>query len=287
MHADSLANLIARFDAAANTDDRRWLRHFEHELLQVARSAGLTDDPAVYATHFARFFSALDTLDAELDQRRYLLGGATPTAADRSLALLLGLYDGVFYPLYKLNRQRLDEFANLAHYLRDVFSERTFRASVDCAALKREFFLESRMLNPKQRVPLGSVDLDAAHDRAIRFSQGSDASAVEEDQSKHPRHAEWRRKSSGHRHSISADGSSGYAAEPQRYHLYIANNCPWCHRTAIARNIKRLEEIVTMDVLFYRRDPERGWRRRPHPRARLRRHRGSPARMQHPHRRWA
>jgi putative glutathione S-transferase len=33
-----------------------------------------------------------------------------------------------------------------------------------------------------------------------------------------------------------------YPAEPNRYHLFIAFNCPWCHRTALARNILGLEE---------------------------------------------
>ena len=38
------------------------------------------------------------------------------------------------------------------------------------------------------------------------------------------------RKVSGHRNWIRADGSSEYKAEAGRYHLYVANNCPWCHR---------------------------------------------------------
>jgi glutathionyl-hydroquinone reductase len=32
---------------------------------------------------------------------------------------------------------------------------------------------------------------------------------------------------SAHRNWITADGSSGLRAESGRYHLYIANNCPW------------------------------------------------------------
>ena len=29
------------------------------------------------------------------------------------------------------------------------------------------------------------------------------------------------------REAITADGRSGLKAEPSRFHLYIANNCPW------------------------------------------------------------
>jgi putative glutathione S-transferase len=41
-----------------------------------------------------------------------------------------------------------------------------------------------------------------------------------------------------------------YPAEPNRYHLFIAFNCPWCHRTALTRDILGLEASVTMDVCF-------------------------------------
>jgi len=35
------------------------------------------------------------------------------------------------------------------------------------------------------------------------------------------------RPNSAHRNWITADGSSGLKAEAGRYHLFIANNCPW------------------------------------------------------------
>lgn len=110
------------------------------------------------------------------------------------------------------------------------------------------------------------------------------------------------------REAITADGSSGLKAEASRFHLYIADNCPWqaryltqsrshdaraepqktgiasygqiasacscacgapsaakasgtscrCHRVALTRAILGLEDAMTMDVLFYRRDPDRG-----------------------------
>ncbi len=39
---------------------------------------------------------------------------------------------------------------------------------------------------------------------------------------------------------ITADGSSGYQAEPGRYHLYISWGCPWAQRTAIVRGLMGL-----------------------------------------------
>jgi putative glutathione S-transferase len=45
---------------------------------------------------------------------------------------------------------------------------------------------------------------------------------------------------------ITADGSSGFKAEPGRYHLYVAYNCPWAHRTLIFRTLKKLEGGLTV-----------------------------------------
>jgi putative glutathione S-transferase len=57
---------------------------------------------------------------------------------------------------------------------------------------------------------------------------------------------------------ITADGSSGYRAEPGRYHLYIAWGCPWAQRTAIVRKLKRLEDVVSLSYVDDQRDA-RGW----------------------------
>jgi len=243
--------------------DEDWRSRLEQEVFAVARSAGLTRDPDVYATNYENYFNAMDALDRELDARRFLLGGDSPSAADQWFAALLYLSESVFYDLYKLNRQRLEDFSNLAHYLRDVFGDRAFRGSIDFDALKRHYYLESELINPKRRIPLGSIDLDGPHDRALRFTVGAGESAIEEDHTKRAQNGEWKRKTSGHRHRITADGASGFAAERGRYHLYIANNCPWCHRTALARKLKGLDDVISMDVLYYRRDPDRGWQFKP------------------------
>jgi glutathionyl-hydroquinone reductase len=48
------------------------------------------------------------------------------------------------------------------------------------------------------------------------------------------------------------------AAEPGRYHLYVAAACPWCHRTMIVRGLMGLESAVGMSYLDPIRDA-RGW----------------------------
>lgn len=48
---------------------------------------------------------------------------------------------------------------------------------------------------------------------------------------------------------ITADGSSGYSAEPGRYHLYVSYACPYAHRTILVRKLKQLEHVISMSVL--------------------------------------
>lgn len=45
-------------------------------------------------------------------------------------------------------------------------------------------------------------------------------------------------------------GDPDFPAEPGRYHLFVAFNCPWCHRVTLARNVLGLQESITMDVAF-------------------------------------
>ena len=57
---------------------------------------------------------------------------------------------------------------------------------------------------------------------------------------------QFRRADSVFRDRISAAGSSGFKAEPGRYHLYVAHGCPWAHRTLIYRALKKLENIISV-----------------------------------------
>eukprot|EP00026_Physarum_polycephalum_P009512 Phypoly_transcript_09637.p1 GENE.Phypoly_transcript_09637~~Phypoly_transcript_09637.p1 ORF type:complete len:378 (+),score=73.81 Phypoly_transcript_09637:235-1368(+) len=57
------------------------------------------------------------------------------------------------------------------------------------------------------------------------------------------------RKPSVFRNFITADGSSGFKAEANRYHLYISLACPWAHRTYIVRKLKGLEDVIGLSIV--------------------------------------
>lgn len=63
------------------------------------------------------------------------------------------------------------------------------------------------------------------------------------------------REPAGFRNWITRDGSAGpsgmggFAAEPGRYHLYVALICPWASRTLMVRALKGLQNVVSVTVL--------------------------------------
>jgi putative glutathione S-transferase len=57
---------------------------------------------------------------------------------------------------------------------------------------------------------------------------------------------------------VADDPEARFYAEPGRYHLYISRNCPWAHR-----ELKGLQDVISMDVLGYRRSDENEWIFRP------------------------
>lgn len=51
------------------------------------------------------------------------------------------------------------------------------------------------------------------------------------------------------RNWITPGGEGGFKAEPGRYHLYIAQSCPWAHRAMIFRRLKGLEDMISVSVV--------------------------------------
>lgn len=63
------------------------------------------------------------------------------------------------------------------------------------------------------------------------------------------------RQDAAFRHWITADGTAGptgtdgFAAAPNRYHLYVSLACPWAHRTLVFRALKKLEQHISVSVV--------------------------------------
>lgn len=57
---------------------------------------------------------------------------------------------------------------------------------------------------------------------------------------------EFIRQDAQFRHQI---GSEQFPAESDRYHLFVSLACPWAHRTLIFRNLKKLENVISVTVV--------------------------------------
>lgn len=60
---------------------------------------------------------------------------------------------------------------------------------------------------------------------------------------------QFERQASRFRNTISNAEGSRYPAEAGRYHLYVSLACPWAHRALIFRQLKQLEDIITVSVV--------------------------------------
>ncbi|CAG9316094.1 unnamed protein product [Blepharisma stoltei] len=57
------------------------------------------------------------------------------------------------------------------------------------------------------------------------------------------------RTESQFRKFVTKDGSSGFRGDSGRYHLYVSLACPWASRTLIVRNLKGLQNDISVSVV--------------------------------------
>lgn len=232
-------------------------------LIDPVYRLGRISDQADYEAAHGELAEIVASLDAELAKTRFL-GGSEPSVADILLYTFSVRLDPVFYELYKATVGLLADFEALEAHARDLYERPAFYETTDFDLIKEHHYLVEPVTNPKKLIPAGGIpDLDAPHFRADQFAQRNNDEAVEEAQDKQRASGEWVRPHSEERRWIRADGEGAYPAEAGRYHLYAPYNCPWSHRTLLGRAVLGLEEVVGASIVYFRRDPERGWQFNP------------------------
>mmetsp|Transcript_42059 Transcript_42059/g.75839 ORF Transcript_42059/g.75839 Transcript_42059/m.75839 type:complete len:664 (-) Transcript_42059:297-2288(-) len=237
----------------------------QQQLNNGVYQAGLAKTQTAYLEAVEMVFSCLDALEQRLQSHRYLLG-STMTIADVQLFPTLVRFDAVYYPLFKCSRKRLVSYHHISAYMRDMYQTGGVAVTVDMEQIRLHYFSTFTSINPKGIVSIGSDDEEtfgSPHERASMIvveeeEKVSHMAAVEDE---HAAEAAARRARGEFVRGVSAfrQGVSKEDATPGRYHLYIANNCPWCHRVMLARSVLGLEAVISVDICFYRRHPERGW----------------------------
>lgn len=126
---------------------------------------GFATTQAAYEEAYAELFAALDWLEQVLGGQRWLAGRQL-TEADWRLFTTLVRFDAVYYSHFKCNARRIEDYPNLANYLRELYQHPGIAATVDLNHIKQHYFYSHRQINPTGIVPLGpELDYARAHDR--------------------------------------------------------------------------------------------------------------------------
>jgi glutathionyl-hydroquinone reductase len=127
---------------------------------------GFATAQAAYETAFDALFAALDRIETQLANQRYVAGNEL-TEADWRLFTTLVRFDSVYYGHFKCNLRRLVDYPNLWNYTRELYQKPGVAETVNLVHIKRHYYTSHTTINPTGIVPKGPLlDFGAAHDRA-------------------------------------------------------------------------------------------------------------------------
>lgn len=137
-----------------------------HNINNGVYLCGFATSQSAYAGAYENLFGALDQVESILANKRYLIGD-TITEADWRLFTTLIRFDAVYHGHFKCNRQRLEDYPNISHYIRELYQWSGVAETVDFYHIKRHYYFSHTMINPTQVVPIGpNIDYTSPHNRA-------------------------------------------------------------------------------------------------------------------------
>jgi putative glutathione S-transferase len=144
-------------EAGDQDEERAWDARIFTQLHAGVYRAGFVTDPDLYQEAVTGVHAFLRDLDARLAGSRYLFG-ERPAPSDLWLFSLLVRYDQVYGPGFRLHRYRLRDFANVWHYLRELYGHPACAFTTDFPAISAGYYLGIPALN-RGLVPIGPDDL--------------------------------------------------------------------------------------------------------------------------------
>jgi len=127
--------------------------------------SGFATEQQVYEKHVRALFESLERMEKRLGEHRYL-AGEWLTEADIRLFTTLIRFDAVYYGHFKCNIKRIEDFPNLANYVRELYQWPGVAETVNMDHIKRHYYYSHDTINPTRIVPVGpALDLDRPHDR--------------------------------------------------------------------------------------------------------------------------
>ncbi|WP_249979101.1 glutathione S-transferase family protein [Vreelandella olivaria] len=134
--------------------------------------SGFATEQSVYERHVYALFEALERVEARLGDNRYL-AGEWLTEADIRLFTTLIRFDAVYYGHFKCNFKRIEDYPNLANYVREIYQWPGVAETVNMDHIKRHYYYSHDTINPTRIVPAGPLlDFQRPHDRERLPGQG-------------------------------------------------------------------------------------------------------------------
>lgn len=131
--------------------------------------AGFATKQEAYEEAVSELFAALDHWDGVLAKQRYLCGDVL-TEADIAMFTTLLRFDVVYFGHFKCNVRRIQDYANLSGYLRDIYQLPVVKQACRLDHVKVHYYWSQTTVNPHRIVPVGPADavsqLERPHDRA-------------------------------------------------------------------------------------------------------------------------
>ena len=115
---------------------------------------GFARTQVAYEEACTLLFETLDDIDRHLANQRYLCGDHL-TLADVRLFTTLFRFDTVYHGLFKCNRQRIRDYAQLWPYARDLYQQPGVADTCDLDAVRQDYYGNLFPLNPGGIIPFG------------------------------------------------------------------------------------------------------------------------------------
>lgn len=125
-----------------------------HEINNGVYKAGFARSQAAYEEAFYLVFKRLDWLENRLAGSRYLFGSRI-TDSDIRLYVTLARFDSAYYNVFRLNRNRLQDFPNLWAYTRELYQIPAFGKNTLFDHIKKHYHVCCDPGNEFGIVPLG------------------------------------------------------------------------------------------------------------------------------------
>ncbi|ALU45877.1 glutathione S-transferase family protein [Pseudoalteromonas rubra] len=137
-----------------------------HKINNGVYKAGFATDQVAYEEAVQALFEALEQLEQKLSKQRYLVGD-TLTESDWRLFTTLIRFDSVYHGHFKCNLKQIEDYPNLAGYIRELYQWPNVAETVDFYHIKRHYYFSHTMINPTQVVPVGpDINYSQPHQRS-------------------------------------------------------------------------------------------------------------------------